>query len=71
VWGQVTTMPRSTTTISRATTADGERGTAEPGRGAFAGTYGFCEQCHRSIPEAPPHAALCVTCTAGGLASRR
>jgi DnaK suppressor protein len=40
-----------------------------------AGTYGLCEQCHRPIPEARlealPHAALCVTCKAGGLASRR
>ncbi len=40
-----------------------------------AGTYGPCEHCHQPIPrarlEALPHAALCVTCKAGGLSSRR
>jgi DnaK suppressor protein len=40
-----------------------------------AGSYGRCEQCRQAIPEARlealPHAALCVTCKAGGLASRR
>ena len=40
-----------------------------------AGTYGRCEQCRNPIPEARlealPHAALCVMCKAGGLASRR
>jgi DnaK suppressor protein len=40
-----------------------------------AGTYGRCEQCGQPIPEARlealPHAALCVVCKAGGLASRR
>jgi DnaK suppressor protein len=37
--------------------------------------YGRCEQCGQPIPEARlealPHAALCVVCKAGGLASRR
>ena len=39
------------------------------------GTYGVCEQCGESIPEARlqalPYAALCVTCKSGGLSSRR
>jgi DnaK suppressor protein len=39
------------------------------------GTYGLCEQCGDTIPEARlqalPHAALCVTCKSGGLSSRR
>jgi DnaK suppressor protein len=41
----------------------------------LAGTYGLCEQCGESIPEARlealPHAALCVACKSGGLSSRR
>lgn len=40
-----------------------------------AGTYGQCEACGQSIPEARlealPQAALCVSCKSGGLASRR
>jgi DnaK suppressor protein len=40
-----------------------------------AGIYGLCDQCHQPIPEARlealPHAALCVACKAGGLASLR
>ncbi|MGH9120634.1 MAG: TraR/DksA family transcriptional regulator [Acidimicrobiales bacterium] len=40
-----------------------------------AGTYGKCERCGEPIPdarlEALPYAALCVSCKAGGLASRR
>ncbi len=40
-----------------------------------AGTYGLCEQCGQTIPEARlealPHAALCVACKSGGLSSRR
>jgi DnaK suppressor protein len=39
------------------------------------GTYGSCEQCGDTIPDARlqalPHAALCVTCKSGGLSSRR
>jgi DnaK suppressor protein len=39
------------------------------------GTYGECERCGASIPdarlEALPHAALCVACKSGGLSSRR
>lgn len=39
------------------------------------GTYGVCEQCGEAIPDARlqalPYAALCVTCKAGGLSSRR
>jgi DnaK suppressor protein len=39
------------------------------------GTYGLCEQCGDTIPEARlqalPHAALCVSCKSGGLSSRR
>ncbi|MGI8752597.1 MAG: TraR/DksA family transcriptional regulator [Acidimicrobiales bacterium] len=41
----------------------------------LSGTYGLCEQCGQSIPEARlealPHAALCVACKSGGLSSRR
>lgn len=39
------------------------------------GTYGICEQCGGTIPDARlqalPYAALCVTCKSGGLSSRR
>lgn len=39
------------------------------------GTYGRCERCGTDIPQARlqalPHAALCVACKSGGLASRR
>jgi DnaK suppressor protein len=39
------------------------------------GTYGICEQCGDTIPEARlealPHASLCVACKSGGLSSRR
>lgn len=39
------------------------------------GTYGVCEQCGETIPdarlEALPYAALCVNCKSGGLSSRR
>lgn len=39
------------------------------------GNYGICEQCGQAIPDARlqalPYAALCVTCKAGGLSSRR
>jgi DnaK suppressor protein len=39
------------------------------------GTYGMCEQCGDSIPDARlqalPYAALCVSCKSGGLSSRR
>lgn len=39
------------------------------------GTYGVCEQCGDSIPDARlqalPYAALCVSCKSGGLSSRR
>lgn len=39
------------------------------------GTYGTCEQCGQTIPDARlqalPYAALCVTCKSGGLSSRR
>jgi DnaK suppressor protein len=39
------------------------------------GTYGLCEQCGATIPEARlealPHASLCVSCKSGGLSSRR
>ena len=39
------------------------------------GTYGICEQCGATIPDARlqalPYAALCVTCKSGGLSSRR
>jgi DnaK suppressor protein len=39
------------------------------------GTYGVCEQCGDTIPDARlqalPYAALCVTCKSGGLSSRR
>ncbi len=39
------------------------------------GTYGRCERCGNEIPparlQAVPHAALCVACKSGGLASRR
>jgi DnaK suppressor protein len=39
------------------------------------GTYGICEQCGETIPDARlqalPYAALCVTCKSGGLSSRR
>lgn len=39
------------------------------------GTYGICENCGETIPdarlEALPYAALCVNCKSGGLSSRR
>ncbi|HWE57359.1 MAG TPA: TraR/DksA C4-type zinc finger protein [Acidimicrobiales bacterium] len=39
------------------------------------GTYGVCEHCGETIPDARlqalPYAALCVTCKSGGLSSRR
>jgi DnaK suppressor protein len=39
------------------------------------GTYGLCEQCGDTIPDARlqalPYAALCVSCKSGGLSSRR
>jgi DnaK suppressor protein len=39
------------------------------------GTYGICEQCGQTIPDARlqalPYAALCVACKSGGLSSRR
>ena len=39
------------------------------------GTYGVCEHCGQTIPDARlqalPYAALCVTCKSGGLSSRR
>jgi DnaK suppressor protein len=39
------------------------------------GTYGICEQCGDTIPDARlqalPYAALCVSCKSGGLSSRR
>jgi DnaK suppressor protein len=39
------------------------------------GTYGICEHCGDSIPDARlqalPYAALCVSCKSGGLSSRR
>jgi DnaK suppressor protein len=39
------------------------------------GTYGTCEQCGQTIPDARlqalPYAALCVSCKSGGLSSRR
>lgn len=39
------------------------------------GTYGVCENCGQTIPdarlEALPYAALCVNCKSGGLSSRR
>lgn len=39
-----------------------------------AGTYGYCENCHKSIPVprlmALPYARLCVPCKSGGLSRR-
>lgn len=39
-----------------------------------AGTYGFCENCRKPIPEdrltALPYARLCVPCKSGGLSRR-
>lgn len=39
------------------------------------GSYGICESCRQPIPadrlEAVPNARMCVSCKAGGIASRR